>query len=106
MRTCVFANGCTCTHVYASACVRTSVCVDVSCADRLAEDHVSSVLQGEVHGDGRSTVLHQQEHHGALSLVTHHSHTLGQRGEERVQGLAPLPWARHTVTKTVTHTHT
>ncbi len=69
--------------------------------DRLAEDDVAAVLHGEAHGDGGGAVLHQQKHHGLLGFVAHQRHTVGQRGEERVQSVAPL-----TCTHTHTHTHT
>lgn len=58
--------------------------------DCLTEDDVTAVLHGEAAGDGGGTVLHQQEHHGLLGLVTHQGHAVGQRGEQRVQSLAPL----------------
>lgn len=61
-------------------------------ADRLAEDDVPAVLQGDVHGYGGGAVLHEQKHHGLLGLVAHHGDALGERGEERVERLAPLAW--------------
>lgn len=61
-------------------------------ADRLAEDNIPTILQRHVHGYGGGAVLHQQEHHGLLGLVSHHGDALGERGEERVQSLAPLTW--------------
>jgi len=71
--------------------IKASVCVCVCLPpDRLAEDDVAAVLQRQVHGDGGRAVLHQQEHHGLLGLVGHHGDALGERGEQRVQRLAPL----------------
>lgn len=61
-----------------------------SSTDCLTEDDVAAVLQGEAAGDGGGAVLHQQEHHGLLGLVTHQGDAVGQRGEQRVQSLAPL----------------
>lgn len=65
-------------------------------ADRLAEDDVTAVLQSHVHGYSRGAVLHQQEHHGLFGRVAHHGDALCERGEERVQGLAPLAWETQT----------
>lgn len=58
--------------------------------DRLAEDDVAAVLQGEAHGDGGGRVLHQQKHHGLLGFVAHQGRTVSKCGEDRVQGVAPL----------------
>ncbi len=58
--------------------------------DRLAEDNVAAVLQGEAHGDGGGAILHQQKHHGLLGFVAHQRRTIRQCGEERVQSFAPL----------------
>lgn len=63
-------------------------------ADRLAEDDVPAILQRHVHGYGGGAVLHEQEHHGLLSLVGHHGDALRERGEKRVQRLAPLTWGQ------------
>lgn len=49
--------------------------------NRLTEDHVPAVLQGEAGGDGGGAVLHQQEHHGLFGLVTHQRGAVCQRGE-------------------------
>lgn len=64
--------------------------VEGQSTDRLTEDDVAAVLQGEAAGDGGGAVLHQQKHHGLLGLVAHQGHAVGQRGEQRVQSLAPL----------------
>lgn len=62
-----------CVGEYESKCrAALSVCV---CADRLAEDNVTAVLQGQFHGYCRGAVLHQQEDHGHFGLVAHHSDT-------------------------------
>lgn len=69
------------------------------CADRLAEDDVAAVLQRQVHGYRRGAVLHQQEDHGLFGRVAHHGDALCERGEERVQRLAPLAWQTHIQTQ-------
>lgn len=67
------------------------VCVCMCmCSDRLTEDNIAAVLQRQVHGYCRGAVLHQEEDHGLFGLVAHHGDTVCERGEERVQRLAPL----------------
>lgn len=56
----------------------------------LAEDHVAAVLQAQASGNGGRTVLHEQEDHRLLGLVTHHDHTVCERGQQGVQGLTPF----------------
>lgn len=56
----------------------------------LAEDHVAAVLQAQASGNGGRTVLHEQEDHRLLGLVTHHDHTVRERGQQGVQGLTPF----------------
>lgn len=56
----------------------------------LAEDHITAVLQAQAGGYGGRTVLHEQEDHRLLGLVTHHDHTVCERGQQGVQGLAPF----------------
>lgn len=63
-------------------------------AYRLAEDHVTAVLQAQVGGYGGRTVLHQQEDHRLLGLVAHHGHTVCERGKQGVKSLAPFTWAQ------------
>lgn len=58
--------------------------------DRLAEDDIAAVLQGDACGDGGGAILHQQKHHGLFGFVAHQRRTVGERGEERVQGITPL----------------
>lgn len=58
--------------------------------DRLTEDDVAAVLQGEAACNGGGAVLHQQEHHGLFGLVAHQRHAVCQRGEQRVQSLGPF----------------
>lgn len=67
--------------------------------DRLTEDDITAVLQGETCGDGGGAVLHQQKHHGFFGFVAHQRCTVGQCGEEGVQSITPFT-CRHT------HTHT
>lgn len=58
--------------------------------DRLTEDDIAAVLHREACGDGGGAVLHQQKHHGLFGFVAHQRRTVRQRGEERVQSIAPL----------------
>ena len=60
----------------------------------LAEDHIPAVLQAQVRGYGGSAVLHEQEDHCLLGLVTHHGHTVCESGQQGVKGLTPFTWAR------------
>lgn len=60
----------------------------------LAEDHVAAVLQAQVRGYGGGAVLHEQEDHCLLGLVTHHGHTVCEGGQQGVKRLAPFTWAR------------
>lgn len=59
---------------------------------RLAEDHITAVLQAQEAGNGGRTVLHEQEDHRLLGLVAHHGHAVGESRQQRVQGLTPLTW--------------
>lgn len=68
--------------------------VAVPRAHRLAEDHITAVLQAQVVGYCGCTVLHEQEDHRLLGLVAHHGHAVCERGQQRVKGLAPFTWAR------------
>lgn len=59
----------------------------------LTEDHIAAVLQAQVRGYGGSTVLHEQEDHCLLGLVTHHGHAVRECGQQGVKGLAPFAWS-------------
>lgn len=58
---------------------------------RLAEDHVSPLLEVETLWKATGCLLQEHKGHGSLGLLHHLRHTLLQLGHQRMQLLPPVP---------------
>lgn len=58
---------------------------------RLAEDHVSPLLQVETLRQATGCLLQEDKGHGSFRLLHHLRHTILQLGHQRMQLLPPVP---------------